>query len=265
MKRLIIAAAVAWGLVVVGLAYYSFRTDRPTDRDQTTIAQALPTVDAALAEVATALDPAASVAVLGGYNRVGRSCSVTAAREGGRYERVLIAYTKEGTEPQLLDRVAAGLPKRYGPSVKHRAQLHSLSADAGNFVEVRGATFGPGRVRFIADTGCRPQDAPVTDATPASDTANRAPVQAVLDTLKLSAQKWRTYRATCSSGGALWTVEAVAAPPPGSLVDALGASVPATPVLLAGPQLYAYRNGPAGVVARSDDGALTVTSTTGCG
>ena len=257
MKRWLVVAAVVWGLIVAGLGYYSIRHGKPTAREQTTIAEALPTVDAALGDLAATLDAATSVPVLTGYIEVGRSCSVTVAREGTRWERILYAYTKEGTEAALLKHVRDTLPERYKPFLTKTV----LSADAGNFVAVRGGVTAPGQVRFTADTGCRPQNAKVREAEPSPSDGGRAPVQAVLDTLKLTGPSWQTHRIDCPIGGALWTVEADLPNAPKSLVGALK---PDQGAVLGRADVVAYRAGAAGVVVRAHDGALTVTSTTGC-
>ncbi len=100
-------------------------------------------------------------------------------------------------------------------------------------------------------------------AEPQAEPGDRAPVQAVLDALKLTAAQWQTHRVTCPAGGALWTVEADtardSAPPalPGTLHPSGGA-------VLDKPDLLAFRSGPAGVTVRINAGAVTVTSTTGC-
>ncbi|MFF5234084.1 hypothetical protein [Dactylosporangium sp. NPDC000521] len=259
-RRWIIAVTVAWALVVAGLAYFSSRHGTPTSRDQTTIAQGLPIVDGALGRIAAALDPATSVTALGGYTRVDRSCRVTSAREGTRFERVLLVYVKQGTEPDVLDRIKAALPASYDAHLVSGPSNHSLSADAGGFVSVRGSVIQPGQLRFIGDTGCRVQDAAVEEATPQSQTANRAPVQAVLDTLKQTASQWRTHRVTCPGGGTLWTVEAVTT----GDGAASRATVPASAVVLDEPKLFAFRAGEAGVALRVDGSELHITSTAGC-
>jgi hypothetical protein len=258
VKRWLIVVAVAWGLVVLGLGYWSLRHGKPTAREQTTIGQALPTVNAALGDLAGTLDEATAVPVLGGYVQVGRSCSVTVAREGARYERILFVFTAPGTEKALLKRVRDGLPERY------KAELSKsgvLSADAGNFVSIRGAETSPGQVRFTADTGCRPQNSSVREAEPSAAAAARAPVQAVLDRLQLGTATWQTFETACPTGGRLWTVEADAKGAPKSLVDVLK---PAADAIVARPDVVAYRAGGAGVVVRSLDGTVTVTSSTGC-
>lgn len=259
-RRWIIAGVIAWALVIAGFGYYSYRNDPPTARDQTTIADALPTMDEALGRIFAALDPAGSVSSLGGYTRTERSCRVTTAREGARFERVLLVYTRKDTEPALLDRVSGALPPAYKSSVTHSPTTHLLNADAGNFVAVRGGVTAPGQLRFTADSGCRVQDEPVAEATPASETANRAPVQAVLDTLGQTATEWRTHRLTCPAGGILWTVEATAT---GDGARAR-TTVPASAVILDDAKVFAYRAGAAGLTLRTSDTALTITSTAGC-
>jgi hypothetical protein len=254
VKRWIILATVVWGVVIAGLGYYSLRNDPPTAREQTTIAEALPYVDAAIADVASTLEPDTTVAAVSGYNRVGRSCSVTVAREGTRYERVITVYTKEGSEPALLDRIRNSLPERY----KAGLSRNMLSADAGNFVAVRGGVTGPGQVRIAADTGCRVHDARVQETE--SSSGDSAPVQSVLDALKVTAKTWQAFKVACPSGNAIWTVAATAAAPP-ALPDSLR---PASGVVLAKPDVLAFRSGPAGVAVRITDGTVTVTSTTGC-
>jgi hypothetical protein len=258
VKRWLIVAAVAWGLVVLGLGYWSLRHGKPTAREQTTIGEALPTVNAALGDLAGTLDEATAVPALGGYVQVGRSCEVTVAREGARYERILSVFTTPGTEPALLKRVRDGLPERYKAEL---SKANVLSADAGNFVSIRGGVISPGQVRFTADTGCRPQNSDVREAEPSAAVTVRAPVQAVLDRLQLGTATWQTYMTACPSGGTLWTVEADVKGAPKSLVDTLK---PGTDALLARPDVVAYRTGAAGVGVRTLDGAVTVTSSTGC-
>jgi hypothetical protein len=115
-------------------------------------------------------------------------------------------------------------------------------------------------MRFTADTGCRPQNAPVTEGTPTSQSANRAPVEAVLSTLGAQPSEWRTHRLTCPDGGALWTVEAVTA----SDGAKARTTVPAAAIVLDSEKTFAYRAGAAGVSFRTEDGKLVVASTAGC-
>jgi hypothetical protein len=272
--RILIAVTAAWAVLLVVVAVYAARHGAPTVRGQSSVAEALPTLDRAIADVAVAAEPAVAAAPAGsgpaapvpeisGYQEVSRSCSITAVRSGARYERTIHLYVPEGQEPALLDRIRAGLPDRYAAetTLNHR----KLTADAGNFVVLRGAVGGPGEVTLNADTGCRPLTRPVTEKQPPSSAASRAPAETVLATLRVSGATWRTHRVDCPRGGSVWTVEAdgPAGSAPASLVDALRAAAPAA--VAARPALYAYWSGPVGVVVRTHDGIVTVTATTGCG
>ena len=259
-RRWIIAGVVAWALAIAGLGLWSYANDPPTARDQTSIADGLPVVDEALGRIYSALDQQGSVSVLGGYTRTEVSCRVTSAREGTRFVRKLTVFVGTGTEPAALDRIKAALPDGYQAAVTHTQSAHILTADAGHFVALRGGLSLPGRLEFTADTGCRIQNAAVTEATPASQNANRAPVQAVLDTLGATAKEWRTHRLTGPGCGALWTVEAVTA---GDVAKA-HATVPASAIVLDADKVFAYRAGAAGVSLRTEDGSLVVSSTAGC-
>jgi len=262
--RLILVGVVAWVAVIGALAYHSLRNDPPTAREQTTIADALPTVDEALARIAQALDADPTVAVLSPYHEMDRDCRITTARDGARYERVLTVYTRAGGEAAALDRVGAALPKQYRAIVRHKSSTHTFEADAGNFVAVRGGLEMPGRLRFAADTGCRPHPKPLRE--PAAPAADRAPVQAVLDALRLTGSTWRSTALPCPSGGLLWTVEAVAngsAPP---VLARLGETTASGAVVVqANNDVYAYRSGATGVVARATGSTVTVSATSGCG
>jgi hypothetical protein len=262
--RWLVAVSTVWAVLLVVLAVYAVRQGEPTVRTQTTVAQALPTADRAIAEVVAAAEPAGAVAEISGYREVSARCSITAVRDGARYERVAHLYVPAGQEPALLDRIGAKLPRDYDAQVRGSG-THQLTADAGDFVALRGGVAGAGDVRITADTGCRPLTAPVSEAQPSPVAADRLPVQTVLATLKVDAVRWQTHRVRCEQGGSVWTVQAdgPAGSAPPSLVDALRATSP--DAVVARPDLYVYRGGPVGVVVRTHDGAVTVTATTGCG
>jgi hypothetical protein len=262
-RRLLIAVTAAWAALLVVLGVWAARHGAPTVRGQSSIAEALPTVDRAIADVAVAAEPSGPVLEITGYREVSRSCTITAVRDGARYERIIRLYVPAGQEPALLDRIRAGLPARYGADGSLGGR--KLTADAGNFVALRGGVAGPGEVTLSADTGCRPLTRPVSEPQPSTTVAGRAPAEAVLATLGVRDATWRIHRVDCPHGGSVWTVQAdgAAGSAPATLVDTLRAAAP--DAVVARPALYAYRSGPVGVVVRTHGGVVTVTATTGCG
>lgn len=269
-------ATVVWGVVLAVGVLWSVRSGEPTAREQTTVAQALPTVDRAAAEVAlAALADGHSVVAVSGFDRL-EQCRVTVARSGVRYQRLVTAFVPVGTETALLDRVAAALPKRYEASLR-RGAAPRLLADAGLFVQLTGSVPAPGRVRFVLDTGrCRPEGDLAAAERAAGGAANgapggldpvgsiRAPVEAILTTLGVTAPQYWTHRIVCPNGAPLSTVEAGGRPgADAGPLDAALKAVSAAPVLSA-PDVYAYRDGPVGVAVRSVDGRVIATATTSC-
>ncbi|MEA2207310.1 MAG: hypothetical protein QOE77_4086 [Blastocatellia bacterium] len=284
-RRWLVAATVTWAIVLVVLAGQAVRHGRPTVRAQTTIADALPTVDRAIADVADVGAGAGAVAEIGGYRQVDPSCSITLVRDGVRYERGVTLYVPAGREPALLDRINAGLPRGYRSELD-RSGDYKLTADAGDFVAVRGSIVGAGQVRVVVETGCRPLSGPVAEesvlpedsvlpgasvvpgasASPATgrQTASQTVVREVLAILGVPRASWRIHRVACPTGGSVSTLAADGPPgsAPSSLRDRLAGSAPTA--VLARADRYVYRSGPVGVVARTDDTAVTVTATTGC-
>jgi hypothetical protein len=194
------------------------------------------------------------------YRAVSARCTVTSARSGARFERAVYLYVPAGREADVVDRIGKGLPRRYEPTVT-RTGRRELTADAGDFVAVRGGIVGPGQIRISADTGCRPRGKPTVGTLPGDDDT---PVDAALAALHVTAADRYGDRIGCGRGGTI-TMTGADGPPgsaPAALVDALKGALP-EPVL-GQPTLYAYRSGPVGVVVRTHDGVVTVTATTGC-
>lgn len=254
-----------WAVVLATAGGWAMINGAPTAREQTSIGQARPVVDTAVARLASAAGAAGTTTVIAisGFSRV-EACRVTYARSGARYERELTVYTPAETEETLLDRVAVALPSDYHSSVRH-ATVSRFSADAGDYVGISGGVAGPGRVRFIVNTGCRPVGDVVGAAGDAPTAAEQAPAQAVLAALGVTAREWHRYRLTCPQGGSLSTVEAIAAGglPPGGLEPALSRLAAGTAVVVAA-DVYAFRADPAGVAVRVVGDHLVVTVATAC-
>jgi hypothetical protein len=256
----LVAFVLAWTLVLAGGIAWSVRRGTPTAREQTTVAQAVPVVDAATVGlvVAATADGLAAVAV-SGFERA--DCSVTVFRSGARYQRVVTAAVATGTELALLRRVAERLPGSY-QAVVTTATGPKLKADAGMFVAVTGTVAEPGRVRFLVDTGdCRPEgDVPDNGSRPSSPVAT---VADLLTRLGSPATTWTRHDVVCPGDGALSTVEGVGSPD--DLPDAIDAVLGRTEgLIVATPDLYAYRVGTTDVLVRIEGSRLVASSTNRC-
>jgi hypothetical protein len=264
VKRWLGVVAAAWAVVLGVTGYLAARSDPPTAREQTTLAQGRAGVDQALAQVATAAGPD-SVAALSAYT-LSSGCRITAAREGTDLSRAIELYTPAGGERALLDRLASALPAAYRARIPHPvgSAAPALRADAADFVALRAQSTGPGVVRVEAEAGCRTGTDLGTAATgPAPTSAERAPVESVLHALDVPDPQWHAYQAACP-GGVVRTVEADSAtaastdPLPVALQAVRGGGT----AILSQPQRYAYRAGSTAVAVRVRDGGITVTATT---
>jgi hypothetical protein len=251
----------AWVLIIGVSAWFGFADPVATDREQTTVAQAQPVVDEAIARVAAAVasDDSAVVAV-SGFEHV-ESCDVTVFRGGERYRRVLVAVVPPGTEADLLARVADHLPAGYQAAVRGGDDPR-LTADAGFWVLLTGSVPGPGEVRFAADTGdCRPAgDLAATDA--AADVPTDV-LPDLLSRLDLAGDNRMTASVSCVDGGVLGTVQATAERyegDPGRVLDDLDGAT----IVVDEPNVFAYRTETAQVAVRVHEDATIVTATVGC-
>ncbi|HET6214764.1 MAG TPA: hypothetical protein VFE14_17995 [Micromonosporaceae bacterium] len=263
-RRWLLLLGAVWALGLLVFAYVSSRTDAPTVREQSSVADARPAVDRATAYLVT--DSGDAVAAVGQFAKVG-GCRVSAVRDGERWERAVVLYTRAGTEPALLDRLARELPADYHARARHSGdgKVHTLRADAGSYVAVSGTVGAPGEVRLVVATGCRAASGPVPASAGQPDPVARAAVQAAFTALDAQPAGWRARAVPCPAGGALRVVEADSDPGviPGPLPVRLSSIGPGA--LVAIPDVYAYRTGSVSVVVRlTAGGVLTATATTGC-
>jgi hypothetical protein len=261
--RWLLYLTVVWIALLLGLAGFYVFHGRATVREQTSISQARPVVDAAVARVVSAAGSGPVVAV-SAFQRTG-SCKITVVRSGAQYQRAVDLYAAPGTESALLRTVADGLPVSYGAHLGRHGL--TLSADAGDFVAVAGSVPSPGVVEIRALTGCRPDEYRVPAAVPAAPgTAESDAVLTAAAALGRGPEPGPVVVAdlVCpGSGRAMRAVQVTTATSATSLGAALAALAP-RPVL--GTQnLVAYRSGAVDVVVRRAGGAVTVTGTTVCG
>jgi hypothetical protein len=258
VRRWLVVATAVWIAVLVGAIVVANADFEVTDREQTTVAEARPYVDTAIARVAAAAThDGQAVVAISGFERSG-PCDVTVFRGGQRYGRAITVIVPPGTESALLERIRDRLPADYQTIVR-TGTAPRLVADAGFYVLLTGSVIRPGEVRLFADTGdCRvPGDVSTTDATG----GDRAAVQEVLTQLGVPDAEFTESAVTCPEGGTTRTVTGTATD---RHTGALDARLHAASPLVAGPRLYAYRTGDTGVAVRAHDASLLVTATTPC-
>jgi hypothetical protein len=260
----VVALGLSWLVVLVGLGTWGVLHSTVTDREMTTVAQALPVVDhAASAIVRAATVDGHAVAAVSDFTAQS-PCHISVFRSGGRYQRVVTVLVAPGSEDDLLRRVAGRLPASYRASVNAEGPA-VLSADAGFFVGISGVTAGRGVVRFVLDTGaCREVGSwPATAGAP--DEADRAPVTAALARLGASATSWQRYSVACPDGGTLTTVEARATSGTAAPLDRTLAPLAEGTPIATGADVFAYEQGRAQVGVRATEGGLDITATIPCG
>lgn len=156
-RRLLIAAATVWGVLLLGLAFLSARDGEPTVREQRSLAEATAVVDRAVADLVSAAGPSTEVEGTGRETRTG--CRISLIRDGAALTATLDLRAPDADPEALLDRISRDLPERYRAGVRSTAGeggSPTLRADAGGFVTVRGRVSGPDTVTLTLETGCRP-------------------------------------------------------------------------------------------------------------
>lgn len=262
---LFVAVAV-WALLLVVVAYVSVGRDAPTVREQRDLAQAVPVVDRALGELMAAAGTDVVTTISGA--KLATGCRITPLRDGARLERSITIRTTEAYGPALLDRMAQRLPADYRARVRHGkgGTVHSLRADAGEFVAIRGGVTAPGVITLTVATGCRPTGgaelAELLPGVPIDDEPGR--VLAALGTTPVG--DGQRAGAPCPGGGAGYTARAVGrASGPTSLADKLRPLAgPSAVVVTDEPDRYAYRSGSLSVVVEVVDGQIRVATTSAC-
>jgi hypothetical protein len=258
-RRWVVALTLGWlAILVLGLAWALWRGN-PTAREQTSVEQALPAADRALATVqAAATEDGQAVVYAGPFT--GETCNVTSVRHGQRFRRPLTVVVNPGTEQALLERIAARLPASYHAFTRAGTSPR-LYADAGFYVSIVGTISAPGQVRFVADTGnCRPgSNVEITTG----GGLDEAPVNAALLRLGLSAQQWDSFAVACPGGKSFVTTQARTGEV--ALKNPLSQTLQGTPgTVVSSPELYAYTVDGDGVAIRTENGRVVVTSTTNC-
>ncbi|WP_433388049.1 hypothetical protein [Micromonospora sp. KLBMP9576] len=257
--RLLLAATVAWAVLLAALTWISVRNDPPTVREQRSLAEAGPVVDGAVGELVAA---AGDTAVLT-PPRIERGCRITPFADGADLSRGVDVFVVAGGERALLEQVADRLPAAWRAGVRATSDGPRLRADAGEFVTVDGGVEGDGRVRFTVDSGCRPVgDGHVVPGTGAAGAEADALAEALRALGAPADSIPELVTAPCPGGGTARSARSPGVVATSAPVAAL-APVGGAPVLrdLAA---YAYRRGPVTVVADLSGDRVVLSATTGC-
>ncbi|MEV6691839.1 hypothetical protein AB0M35_10285 [Micromonospora sp. NPDC051196] len=260
--RWLVALTVAWAVLLAGLTWYSTRNDPPTVREQRTLAQAVPRVDAAIGELVAAASGAVYALAPPEFEW---GCRVTPFADGANLRRHVELAVPAGAERDLLERIADGLPSVWRAGVRLTPDGPRLRADAGEFITVQGRTVADGRARLTVETGCRPADSdPATLLPQDGPGAESMALTAALNALGSPAVESDVeVQAACPGGGVARTVRADAAAAAQSPQAALAPLAGGTPVV-ATPELYAYRHDGVAVLVELFDDKTLVSATTGC-
>jgi hypothetical protein len=246
--RWLVAATVAWAVLLAGLTWWSVRQDPPTVKEQRPLDQAGPVVDRALGRLTAAVGRDGVPALL--PDRIERGCRVTPFEDGAELERGVEVVLAGDDVRGLLQRVADRLPADWRAGVSTFDGEPLLRADAGEFVAVEGRAGVPGRVLLTAATGCRPVGAGYRP--PAAETAEA----------RRAAMRWggaagavQVLVAPCPEGGSARTARAeTAGGPAGSpLAAAFRDAADGSPVLRDSADEYALRGSFAVLAERVDD------------
>lgn len=112
--RWLLAATVAWAVLLGALTWISVRDDPPTVREQRSLTEAGPVVDRAVGElVAAAGDTAVLTPPV-----VDRGCRVTPFADGADLSRGVDVFVATGGERTLLEQVADRLPADWRAGVR---------------------------------------------------------------------------------------------------------------------------------------------------
>lgn len=149
--------AAGWAVLLLAAAAASVRWDEPTVREQRSLAQAVPVVDRATADLIAAAG-GSGVVVESTDRRVEKGCRITALRPGAELTSTVTLRIPAVDGADLLDRIAQRLPAAYRAGTRRAPgeSTPTLRADAGEFVAIKGVLTEPDTVQLTLRSGCRP-------------------------------------------------------------------------------------------------------------
>jgi len=145
---------VAWGLLLLGLGFWSALRSPPSVREQSDLGSAKQVMDEMVGRISGSV-PADWQFFDEGYKE--ESCELTVVRDGRKATRTLRLTGPPATESDTVTDLAATVGGDNTRVKPVNGPAESFYADAGEYVAVRGQIDGPGVVTVQMTTGCRPE------------------------------------------------------------------------------------------------------------
>lgn len=142
---------MAWGVLLLGLGFWSALRSPPTVREQSDLGSAKRVMDEVVGRISGNV-PADWQFFDEGYKE--ESCELTVIRDGRKATRSLRLTGPAATENDAVSEIATtiGGDARLKPV---NGPAESFYSDAGDFVSVKGQIDGPGAIVVQMTSGCR--------------------------------------------------------------------------------------------------------------
>jgi hypothetical protein len=262
----LIGVAVAWGVVVAGLAVWSVTHSPATVPEQRTIGQAMPDLQRAAGVVFAAAAGPGRAVVLNGL-QVASGCRVTPVRHGVSVTRDVTVYVRAGDQRGDVEAIAAALPAGYRVQMtpSQGGTRFTLHADAGNFIGIdMDTTVGDSSLTLRVSSGCRPLGAGGVDRADPSAAPAPAVLGATLEALGAAADGVTVQSVGCPGGGTAGTYTVGGVKAPGDWPRRVAALASGAGVVRSDTSRRAFRTGNDSVVVVSDGHHLRVSASSAC-
>lgn len=145
---------MAWGVLLVGLGFWSALRSPPTIREQSDLGAAKQVIDGVVGRISGDV-PRDWQLFDEGY--LEESCELTLIRDGRKVTRSLRLAGPAATENDAVSQIATTVG---GEDLRVRpvnGPAETFYADAGEYVAVRGRIDSPGIIVVQLTSGCRPE------------------------------------------------------------------------------------------------------------
>ncbi|GIG66928.1 hypothetical protein [Phytomonospora endophytica] len=245
-RRRLFALVTVWAVLLAGLAFL-WPDGSPTVREQVTVGESRPDIEAAVAAAVTAASGYDDAVFTVGAFAKEADCSLTPVRGGVVYAQVVALYARPENAKSVLNRLFETLREPYDLVGNGEGAYLGY---AGPFVTAELSLADDMAVTWRLNTGCRPLDEPTAQLATVGVPSEAA--ASVAATLGLAGGRW-----TRTGGGCAETVTTASAAP-----GAAGVAVTADAVTRAAEGGWVTYAGPEGAptwhVGVGADGAATV-------